>query len=486
MAKSAGIIIIGDEILKGQTQDTNSHFLTKNLRTLGVKVERISVIPDEIPTIVDEVRKFSNKYNFVLTSGGIGPTHDDMTFEGIAKAFDDKTEFNDELVQKCKVWFKKEDLTDPCFKLACLPTTAKLNYGFDIASGKPMLYPLVSVQNVYIFPGIPQLLERAFKNLGPTLFKTDFSFITGESYIDQDDLTNKINDLVRLFPDTSFGSYPSLVNQFYKTRITYETTSQQQLESIQNHIKENMPLTPFDKCPEENSFDKVTAFMSSHQDETFKKNLQESLDIIAECFNKYSAEEVSICYNGGKDCIVMLHLVHAYFQANFGEKKMKSLYIKEKITYPEVELFIKESIIKYKLVNSTIMQSMKQALAEHLQQDSSIKATVLGTRMGDPGSQYQAAFSPTDGDWPKIMRVNPILNWRYEDVWMFLRGLSIPYPSLYDQGFYDQGYTSLGNPENTEPNPALRYTDKDGVARFHPAYKLTDGSLERQGRKSSK
>ena len=64
-------------------QDTNSHFFTKNLRSYGVKVSRISVIPDDIPTIVDEVQKFSKNYDFVLTSGGIGPTHDDMTFEGM-------------------------------------------------------------------------------------------------------------------------------------------------------------------------------------------------------------------------------------------------------------------------------------------------------------------------------------------------------------------------------------------------------------------
>lgn len=187
---------------------------------------------------------------------------------------------------------------------------------------------------------------------------------------------------------------------------------------------------------------------------------------------------MSICYNGGKDCIVMLHLVYAYFKTKYPDGKLKSLYIKETNTYAEVETYMKESIIKYKLQNVTISLPMKQALAEHLAQDSMIKGTVLGTRMGDPGSQYQESFSPTDGDWPRIMRINPILHWRFQDVWTFLRGLSIPYPSLYDQG-----YTSLGNPDNTEPNPALRYVDNNGVVRFHPAYKLTDGSLERQGRK---
>ena len=79
---TAGIIIIGDEILKGQTCDINTHFLTKRLKSLGVKVRRVSVIPDEIDTIAEEVQKFSKEYRYVFTSGGVGPTHDDITFEG--------------------------------------------------------------------------------------------------------------------------------------------------------------------------------------------------------------------------------------------------------------------------------------------------------------------------------------------------------------------------------------------------------------------
>ena len=79
---TAGIIIIGDEILKGQTSDTNTHFLTRRLKGLGVSVRRVSVIPDELDTIAEEVRKFSKEYRYVFTSGGVGPTHDDITFEG--------------------------------------------------------------------------------------------------------------------------------------------------------------------------------------------------------------------------------------------------------------------------------------------------------------------------------------------------------------------------------------------------------------------
>ena len=113
----------------------------------------MSVIPDDIQTIASEVRTFADKYDFVLTSGGIGPTHDDVTFEAVAQAFDCPVEHNEKLVNMCKAWFKKDNLDDPCFKLSLIPSAAKLNFGIDKTTNKPMLYPLVSVENVFIFPG---------------------------------------------------------------------------------------------------------------------------------------------------------------------------------------------------------------------------------------------------------------------------------------------------------------------------------------------
>ena len=151
--KSAGLIVIGDEMLKGQVQDTNSHYLTKHLHQKGIRVSRISVLPDDIDVIAAEVKTFTKTFDYVLTSGGIGPTHDDVTFEAVAQAFDCQCQHHPELVEICQAWFKKVDRSDPCFKLAFIPTKSKLNFGLDKKSGKKMLYPIVSVSNVFIFPG---------------------------------------------------------------------------------------------------------------------------------------------------------------------------------------------------------------------------------------------------------------------------------------------------------------------------------------------
>jgi len=219
-SKNAGLIVIGDEILKGQTLDTNSHYLTKQMHQRGIRVVKISVIPDDIDVIAAEVETFTNKYDYVLTSGGIGPTHDDVTFEAVAKAFDCNCEHHPKLVQMCKAWFKKDQLSDPCFKLAFIPSKSELNFGLDQKSGKLMIYPIVSVRNVFIFPGVPELLRRAFENLQDTLFPCAAQFHQREFYFESDEisLTERLNQLVDNHPLVTFGSYPSWSSQYYRTK----------------------------------------------------------------------------------------------------------------------------------------------------------------------------------------------------------------------------------------------------------------------------
>ena len=151
---TAGIIIIGDEILRGHTKDTNSYFLLKKLWSLGVKVGKVSVISDDVDEIAREVRTFSSRFSFVITTGGIGPTHDDVRMQGVAKAFEEDVVLNEELVRLISG-------VSSHLKMARVPSSVKLSYGKD-SSGKPSNFPLISVHNVYIFPGVPQLLEKEF------------------------------------------------------------------------------------------------------------------------------------------------------------------------------------------------------------------------------------------------------------------------------------------------------------------------------------
>lgn len=100
---------------------------------------------------------------------------------------------------------------------------------------------------------------------------------------------------------------------------------------------------------------------------------------------------------------------------------------------------------------------------------------IMGMRRGDPGSENLDTFAPTDNGWPSMIRVNPILDWSYAQVWEFLLKHNVPYCSLYDQG-----YTSLGAKATTKRNPLL--IDASNPTQYLPAHTLTDGSVERQGR----
>lgn len=106
------ILVIGDEILKGTTRDSNSNFMCQRLYNRGVVVKKISVVSDEINSIANEVKKFSQQFDVVFTTGGIGPTHDDRTFAAIAKAFDDKLVLNVELLEVVNCFLKKRNISN--------------------------------------------------------------------------------------------------------------------------------------------------------------------------------------------------------------------------------------------------------------------------------------------------------------------------------------------------------------------------------------
>lgn len=131
-------------VSQGHTVDTNSAFLTRALRKLGVSVQRITVIPDVQELIAKEVALLAPQYTHLITSGGIGPTHDDVTFESIAMAFQEELHVHPELARLVEEFFGVGDKNKAAMKLAMVPRSAKLNYGTDPKSGQLLRYPLVS------------------------------------------------------------------------------------------------------------------------------------------------------------------------------------------------------------------------------------------------------------------------------------------------------------------------------------------------------
>ncbi|GLH09039.1 uncharacterized protein GBIM_14186 [Gryllus bimaculatus] len=241
---SAGIIVIGEEILKGQVADTNSHFIARHLFDRGIKVKRISVIGDEEDEIAKEVLLFSKNFSYVITTGGIGPTHDDVTFSAIAKAFGEEVKPHPELVKLCADFFKTEDLNSPAMKLAHIPESAKLLYGIDQSTGKRTLYPNISVHNVYIFPGIPILMQKLFLAVQEELFKEGNERIHVKNlYLSctEVDFAEHLNHVVSKYPSVTFGSYPKLFDRFYKVHVTIQSVRKEECEKAYNDLLALIP-----------------------------------------------------------------------------------------------------------------------------------------------------------------------------------------------------------------------------------------------------
>ena len=172
--KTAGIVIIGDEVLSSKTVDTNSAWFAKYCFELGVDLRRCEVIPDEADEIGEAVRRMSSKYDFVVTSGGIGPTHDDLTYPSIAEAFGQKLTLHDETVERMKRlsvrkinWDVPKD--DPelnaRLRMARFPERAEVHF-----PSKELWVPIVVANsNVHILPGIPRLFQGLLTAYRPTL-----------------------------------------------------------------------------------------------------------------------------------------------------------------------------------------------------------------------------------------------------------------------------------------------------------------------------
>ena len=199
----ASILIIGNEILSGRTQDTNTSTLATWLNSIGVKVEEVRVIPDVENTIVETLNLLRSKYDYVFTTGGIGPTHDDITAQSVSKAFGLKYKVHKEAFKILEEYYQPGEFNEGRQKMAWMPENAKLI--LNPTSGAPGF----SVENVYSLPGVPSILKSMLGGLinnivgGKPIKSLTISLRTVESEI-ASSLTKVQNDNL----DVEIGSYP--------------------------------------------------------------------------------------------------------------------------------------------------------------------------------------------------------------------------------------------------------------------------------------
>ncbi len=220
----AGIIVIGNEVLSGKVTDINSTWLMAQFHDLGMPVERVSIIPDDIAVIAEEVRRFSGQFDVVLTTGGVGPTHDDVTFAAIAQSFDKELVANAELEA-----IIREHI--PAGSASGYLRMAKLPEGTHLLYNPGLPFPVTRVENVYVMPGEPTVLRKKFLAIRETFRQAPFVVNRAFLRVDEGEIAERLDRLQSKHPQVEIGSYPVYDNHNYKVQVTFEAKNEVWVES---------------------------------------------------------------------------------------------------------------------------------------------------------------------------------------------------------------------------------------------------------------
>ena len=213
--KTAAVVIIGNEILTGKTADANASYLIRELHGLGVALRRIVVIPDDADEIAATVQECMAKFDFVFTSGGVGPTHDDVTIAGVAKAFNRPVIRHPEMAAIVRDYFGA-GIDETRLRLADAPAGSELIYA---AAAR---WPILATGNVYILPGVPEIFRRKFAAIRERFRAAPFHTAAVYTREDEFDLAFRLQQVAAMNPTVAVGSYPNFEEGDYRVKITIE------------------------------------------------------------------------------------------------------------------------------------------------------------------------------------------------------------------------------------------------------------------------
>ena len=230
---NAAILIIGNEILSGRTQDTNTSTLATWLNSIGVKVNEVRVIPDVEKTIIDTLNVLRNENDYVFTTGGIGPTHDDITAASVAKAFGLKFEIHKKAFKILEAYYKPGEFNEGRQKMVWMPENADLI--LNPTSGAPGF----RIENVFCLPGVPSILKSMLGGLknkivgGEPILSLTVSLRTVES-----EIANSLTKVQDLNKDVEIGSYPFFHAGKLGVSIVIRSENQTKIDKCNSQILE--------------------------------------------------------------------------------------------------------------------------------------------------------------------------------------------------------------------------------------------------------
>ncbi|HEY8078681.1 MAG TPA: molybdopterin-binding protein, partial [Labilithrix sp.] len=211
-AKTAAALVIGNEILSGKVEEANVVVLARALRGLGIELRRVVVVLDDVETIAREAADLARTHDWVFTSGGVGPTHDDVTVLGVAKAFGRDVAEDPTLAGMLREHYK-ERITSGHLQMALVPV------GATLVASELVRWPTIRIENVWLLPGVPEIFNMKLAVVIEKIGR-GVAFVSRAVYtkMDEGDLKALLDEVVARFPDVGVGSYPKWNDATYKTK----------------------------------------------------------------------------------------------------------------------------------------------------------------------------------------------------------------------------------------------------------------------------
>ena len=229
---TAAILVIGDEVLSGRTQDVHVSHLAKELGHIGITVKEARIIADDRAAIVAAVNHCRAAYTYVLTTGGIGPTHDDMTSEAIAAAFDVPYEFHAEAKALLEDYYKGQDFNEGRQRMAKMPR------GAILIDNPVSTAPGFQVENVFVMAGVPSIARAMLQSVLPRL--TGGAVLQSRSVsatATEGQLAAPLGEIQSQFPDLMLGSYPYYRNKGFGVSVVIRGTDDARLDTAVEHVE---------------------------------------------------------------------------------------------------------------------------------------------------------------------------------------------------------------------------------------------------------
>jgi len=236
---TAAVLVIGDEILSGRTKDRNIGFIAEYLTNIGVDLKEVRVVPDEHQEIVDAVNALRRRYDYVFTTGGIGPTHDDITADAIAAAFGVSIDVDERAVQELLKRLRREDLTPARLRMARIPAGAELVLN-EVSSA-----PGFWIGNVITMAGVPAIMQSMMDWVGPRL-RTGQRMLSTSIRADarEGDVAAPFGAVARAFPDVIMGSYPFNDEKGFNTNLVLRSRDAARLEQARQAVEAMLAALP--------------------------------------------------------------------------------------------------------------------------------------------------------------------------------------------------------------------------------------------------